>query len=80
MSDNENITIPRYLVCTLTPKGYLSRFYEIVQASGFSHVAAFEAIEGEREQFELPPGYDNYQSFKRCKSYHMGNRLVRIAE
>lgn len=77
---NDTITIPRYLVNTLTTRGYFSRFYDIVSASGFTHVQAFESIENEREQFGLPPGYNSYQSFKACKSYHRGHKLVRIGD
>jgi hypothetical protein len=72
------VTIPRYLVDTLRPQGYFRRFYALVGASSLSHIEAFEAIENERDMFGLPPGYDNYQSFKRCKTYHNG-RLVRIS-
>ena len=79
MSDNTSITVPRYLLRTLTTKGYFSRFYEIVGASGLNHTEAFEAIENERELFELPPGYDNFQSFKACKSYHR-RKLFRLGK
>jgi hypothetical protein len=75
---NDFVTIPRYLVDTLRPQGYFRRFYALVGASSLSHIEAFEAIENERDAFGLPPGYDNYQSFKRCKTYHNG-RLVRIS-
>lgn len=78
MNDNEQITLPAYLLRTLRPDGYFRRFYDLISVSALSHVEAFEAIEDERERFGLPPGYDNYHSFRRCKSYHMGSQLVRI--
>ena len=75
MNENDFVTIPRYVIDTLRPKGYFQRFYALVGASSFSHVDAFETIETEREAYGLPNGYDNYQSFKRCKSYHVHNKL-----
>lgn len=70
MKQDESILIPRYLLRTLRPDGYFSRFYELVQASALSHVQAWEAIEGERAAVGLPEGYTSYQSFARSKHYH----------
>lgn len=78
MIENEFVSVPRYLLRTLRPSGYIERFYALVSASSLSHMDAFEAIENERDLFGLPPGYDSYQSFKTAKSYHMG-RLCRIS-
>lgn len=78
MNNDEFVTIPRYLLETLRPEGYIGRFYALVSASALSHVDAFEAIENERDRFGLPTGYDNYNSFKAAKSRAMG-RLVRIS-
>lgn len=79
-NENETITMPRYLLRTLTPQGYFNRFYELVGASALSHVAAYQAIEDERHAFDLPPGYRGYEVFKSAKSRFFSNRLVRIAE
>lgn len=80
MEHEKGILIPRYLVKTLTPDGYFSRFYELVQASALSHVQAWEAIEAERRHFELPEGYSSHESFRAAKSRHLRGRLVRICE
>ena len=78
--DKKSITIPVYLINTLSPKGYFNRFYELIDSSGLSQVDAFRTIELERELFSLPSGYDNYNSFKRCKNYHYNRGLFRLLE
>lgn len=80
MNENEFVSIPRYLLRTLRPSGYISRFYALTSASALSHIEAFETIESEREAFGLPPGYDNYQSFRRCKNYHHNRGLFRLLD
>ena len=80
MNDNDFVQIPAYLIRTLRPEGYISRFYALISASSLSHVEAFEAIENEREQYGLPHGYDNYQSFVRGKSYHMRKGVFRLLD
>lgn len=80
MNNDDLVTIPRYLIRTLQPQGYIQRFYALVSASSLSHMDAWEAIENERDLFGLPPGYDTYESFKRCKSYHLGRGLFRLLD
>lgn len=69
----DTIEIPVYLVRTLRPDGYISRFYDLISASGLNHREAYEAIEGERTLFGLPEAYTSYESFKSAKC-----RLMRI--
>lgn len=77
--DDDAVLIPRYLLRTLAPSGYLQYFYLAVQASALNHREAWEAIEADREGHGLPPGYASYESFKRAKSFHMG-KLFRLLE
>ncbi|MCB0587029.1 MAG: hypothetical protein KDD06_17120 [Phaeodactylibacter sp.] len=80
MKHEESVLVPRYLLRTLTPAGYFSRFYELVQASALSHVQAWEAIEGERAAVGLPPGYTSPESCRVAKSRLFRAGLVRIME
>ena len=79
MKTEDCVLVPRYLLRTLRPEGYFNRFYDIVQASGLSHVRAFEAIHDEQVHFLGMATIDNYESFKSSKNRFIKRRgLVRL--
>lgn len=78
---DDPVLVPRYLLHTLRPAGYFSRFYELVQASAMSHTQAFNALHDEQESILGVVTYDNYQSFRagKCQYIRRGG-LVRLLE
>lgn len=74
----ETIAIPKRIVFALHIDGYFREFYENTQ-KGMSHKEAWEKLENEFELYELPARYDNFESFKRGKSYHFKKKQQKIS-
>ena len=65
------IQIPEICIETLTINGYFRVFYRYLHEFDGNHRKTYEWLEDLRETYGMPRRYDNYQVFKRTKSYLM---------